>query len=177
MVGFTTKQDLIEQYAWTYQKPNTFVECGSLNGNSSKIASELFDTVHAIEALEACYKDTVQTCRDIPNITCVHGDAIEYVKTISNSTPTVWFLDAHFGNLGPAPPGYQPNSLMPLVNILSDTLIGKHIIICGDVRLFNKAWDWQDISIEGIVNAFSGKHNILGVRYFRDRFVLFIDDN
>jgi hypothetical protein len=172
MGGFTNKQEIMEQYSWTFLKPSTFVECGSLNGNSSKAASELFENVYAIDALEACYNDTVENCKGISNITCVHGDAIEFVKTLPPATPTLWFLDAHFGSLGPAPQGYAPNSLMQLVQVLTDHLVGKHVIICDDVRLFDKAWDWQGISIKGIIQILSSKHLILGTRYFKDRLVV-----
>lgn len=116
---------------------DTFIETGTFMGDTSHMASQIFNKVHTIEIFEPLY---VQACQRFQNTNVeVHlGDTTQVLPTIlPNATQNVVFwLDGH--NSGPGTGvGQVDFPLLQECELIDKHFVGKEaLILIDDVRLF-----------------------------------------
>lgn len=152
----------------------TFVETGTYLGDSTEVASYVFERVESIEICQDLYNKASQKLTS-PRIKLHLGDTVQLlpdiVKTID--APCMWFLDAHQSG----PETQNNGQWVPLLNELDIILRSRKeyhdIFVIDDVRLFSAHWDWADVSLESIQDIFK-RYGIPIVNKFvkNDRFVL-----
>jgi len=156
-----------------YKAIKTFVETGTYKGETSRLASKVFDVVHTIEIMPSLYQEARLTgCNaGITNIIYHLGDSVQILKHLQLvPVPSVFFIDAHqsgcdTGNNGTNVP------LLQELDVILEKNMHPCIFIFDDVRLFDKYWDWKNITETSILAQFKGrdKHSFVS----NDRLVVY----
>nr|QBK85246.1 MAG: methyltransferase domain protein [Iridovirus LCIVAC01] len=132
-----------------------FIESGTYKGQSSRTASQIFETVDTVEIVPTLYAESQQNNKGISNINYHLGDSVKFLPGIVSKidSPIFIFLDAHQSGGDTANNGKNVPLLEELKVILA-VLKRSSIILIDDVRLFDKYWDWCGISPETILKCF-----------------------
>jgi hypothetical protein len=132
-----------------------FIESGTYKGGTTRIASQIFETVHTIEIVPTLYAESQQNNKGISNINYHLGDSVKFLPIIVSKidSPMFIFLDAHQSGRDTSNNGKNVPLLEEMKVILS-VLKSSSIIVIDDVRLFSKYWDWMEISPETILKCF-----------------------
>ena len=132
-----------------------FVETGTYVGETTKIASSLFETVHTIEIAPHFYHQAKKMFSGT-NVTCHLGDSSIVLKDICPTLdrPTCFWLDGHWsaGNTGK---GVKNVPLYEELQIIMKQCSQSCVILIDDCRLFGKTDPyvdgWEAISVEKIL--------------------------
>lgn len=148
---------ILKKYPGYMDIVKTFVETGTYKGETSRLASKIFTTVHTIEIVPQLYQQAKIAGRGIENIHYHLGDSLQVLKELCRDpVPAVYFLDSHqsgpdTGNNGKWVP------LLEEIDLILSTNSNTCIFILDDVRLFNGPWDWKGITPEGILKQFGDR--------------------
>ena len=115
----------------------TFVETGTLTGETTIWASSLFEQVYTIEASRELYDGAQERFRNIKNIVSLFGESgPELSRLLPTLPPTIFFLDAHWSGSNTA----GAKSECPLLTELGVIMpwFRKHAVLIDDARLFLK---------------------------------------
>lgn len=131
-----------------------FVETGTYKGETSRLASRFFKTVHTIEIVPKLFQEAKMASfqEGITNIVHHYGDSVKILEDIPVES-TVYFLDAHQSGWDTSNNGKNVPLFDELAVILRKNP-GKKIIIIDDVRLFSRYQDWAGISVQSIIKFF-----------------------
>jgi len=132
-----------------------FVETGTYMGETTKVASSLFEKVHTIEIAPHFYQ-RAKTIFSTTNVTCHLGDSSIVLKDICPTLdkPTCFWLDGHWsaGNTGK---GIKSVPLYEELEIIMNMCSQVCVILIDDCRLFGKTDPyvdgWEAISVEKIL--------------------------
>jgi len=132
-----------------------FVETGTYMGETTKVASGLFETVHTIEIAPHFY-DKAKNLFSGTNVTCHLGDSSILLNDICQTLdrPTCFWLDGHWsaGNTGK---GIKNVPLYEELEIIMSRCSQPCVILIDDCRLFGKTDPyvdgWEAISVEKIL--------------------------
>lgn len=184
MVSFTQEElekiiELCSQHLSEDERVTHFVETGTYKGWTTRIASQLFSSVHSIEINLNLHKEAADYLKDCANVTLYHGDSLTTLQHIANTLKdkhVLWFLDAHQSG-----PDTSNNGIhVPLMRELETIMCNSHepkVIIIDDVRLFSNAWDWVGItfkSIDDIIMKSSPNSKIVFKYCANDRYMLVV---
>lgn len=127
-----------------YINTDVVVETGTYLCKRTLMFSQLFDKVYSIELSEDLYLRACETCKDIDNITLLHGDSENLLPVLCASIDesTTFYLDAHW--FVDAQPVAKENP-MPLLKELDAIKERKYadLIIVDDVHSYGrKLTDW-----------------------------------
>ena len=77
------------------------VETGTCYGSTAMFFAEHFDRVYTFEVHEPTYQIAVHRLHRYENVTYLHISSPDGVEMILPEVPTIYFLDAHWGNVCP----------------------------------------------------------------------------
>jgi hypothetical protein len=120
-----------------YKDIEVIVETGTHRGVQTKIMADTFKTVHAIELSKFYCEETKKACKNFNNVTVHNGSSVDLLPKVIreiNSSPALFYLDAHYCSLNPP----IPVSEFPLWKELEiiKRKKGKNIIMIDDVQNF-----------------------------------------
>jgi hypothetical protein len=145
-----------------YKKFNTFIETGTLCGETIFGMEPYFKNLYTIEISEKYYYLTKNKYNG-DKINFILGDSSIVFKDLLSSidTPTIFFLDGHWSS-GDTGKGEKHCPLVEEITEINNNFKHDAIIIIDDYRLFGKSYrnysmdeDWSDINKEqlvGIIN-------------------------
>ncbi len=115
----------------------SFVETGTLVGETTMWAAKIFEKVYTIEASPELHRGVQEKFSVAKNITSLCGKSEYHLhKLLPELEPSLFFLDAHWSGGGTA----GVDSECPLLTELSIIMpwLRKHVILIDDARLFLK---------------------------------------
>jgi hypothetical protein len=147
-----TESEIIDMVNIPFQ---IFVETGTYLGETTKVASGLFETVHTIEIAPHFYQNAKKMFSGT-NVTCHLGDSSIVLKDICPTLdrPTCFWLDGHWsaGNTGK---GIKNVPLYEELELIMNLCSQECVILIDDCRLFGKTDPyvdgWEVISVEKIL--------------------------
>jgi len=143
----------------------TFVETGTLYGDTMNNMAGLFDKLYSIEIDKVLYDKAKQKFSDHSKMEFIHGDSsIELKELIGNlKSNTVFFLDGHY-SAGVTSYGIKHVPLYEELSSIEKLFSHNAIIIIDDVRLFGKfnggKCDWRDINIKNCLEILKDRMNL-----------------
>jgi hypothetical protein len=153
----------------SHPRISTFIETGTLHGESVALMRGIFPICHTIELNESFYKHA-STFFAASDITFHHGDSTTVLRTLlpTIKEPAFFFLDAHFSS-GETARGSLDCPLLEELSLIEKRSY-RDIIVIDDLRLFgtNGAEDWSAISKEAILNRLPAVRSLES----NDRFIL-----
>src|SRR3989344_4247174 len=149
-----------------YPNCKNFIELGTYKGHTAVTASLHFTHVYTMEIVESLHLEAVQhACshkRD--NITFLKGDSREKLPEVMNVVKddvNVYFIDSHASGWDTSDNGKIPFYKVPMLNeldiITGYSLQAGSVFIIDDIQFFmgnKKEWDWEDISLDVILEKF-----------------------
>lgn len=182
MGGSLTEQEIsnIKNKDDIYKNIKNFVETGTYKGDTTIIASKMFENVYTIEIFQPLYYESKLRAlnENLNNIVFLLGDSLTELPIIMPKVldGAVFFIDAHISG---SDSGWNDKIRVPLIEELDIILshkIGPSVFIFDDLRLWKtvKAWDWTHITNEHILEKIKNK----GIEIFSayesdDRFFVF----
>lgn len=141
---------------------DTFVETGTLVGDTVINLHSCFNTLHTIELSEKYFNISKNriNAESIKNINCHFGDSSLVVPNLLKSLDldnTIFFLDGHWSS-GDTAQGIKDCPLIEECLAIDQFYKGSNLIILiDDYRLFETKMneDWSTISLEAIKNCFN----------------------
>lgn len=158
-----TQYDL-EQIRGNFRDFASFIETGTLWGETIFQMEPLFDRLHTIEIKEDFYQ-SVKTRYSGNKINFLLGDSSEVFKTLlpTIDEPTIFFLDGHW-SAGDTGKGKKDCPLIEELTTINEKFKNSGIIIIDDRRLFgmgpnkkNEICNWEDISDINIVGCLKSR--------------------
>jgi hypothetical protein len=162
---------------------NTFIETGTLRGETTIHESRYFDRVHTIELSEELYKANLARFAAYPNINSHLGNSADVLPEVLKGVnePCLLYLDAHWSGDSSVDwsttqwKGYgfdtahlgdgdipTPEEQCPLLDelaVISRAINAPCIVLVDDIRVVGKkdlgfpGEDWTHISLENIYAA------------------------
>jgi hypothetical protein len=136
---------LIRRYAREINA-STFVETGTLYGDTIHAVRDDFDQIYTIEIEKTLYLKATARFRHLSHIHTICGDSGEMLKMVlpKINTPAVFWLDGHYSG-GDTGKGLKDT---PIMEELSSILSSNHkgIILIDDARMFNGEGDYPMMS-------------------------------
>lgn len=160
---------------------DTFIESGTLTGNTTFEMAKYFQKVHTIELSEYYYNEFEKSLNEShKNITSRLGDSSKVIPDILKSLTTksncIFFLDGHWSS-GDTAKGEKDCPLIEeCVGIDKTYKAKKGIVIIDDYRLFGTKIneDWKEITQESILKSFN-KFKIIKETVYDDKYILLIE--
>jgi hypothetical protein len=175
-ISFFECEEIIKKFQLEIKNYKTFIETGSLNGDTISNMFYHFENVHSIELSEHFFNHCKNRFKDNENVTMHFGDSSivlpELIQKIN--TDTIFFLDGHWSNCGTAR-GEKDCPLLEELNAIVNTFKHNSLIVIDDLRLFgtNINEDWSEITEENILKIF-GDRKIKTLSQ-NDRFIIFLE--
>lgn len=152
----------LSQIDKTYSDFPVFIESGTFMGESTNLASNLFEKVYTIELESSLYNRAVSLFKNKSNIDILFGDTIKLLPNIliKESRNSVFWLDGHNSGPGTAV-GEIDFPALQECEIIDQYFTGDlGLILIDDVRLFGKGHSAQidnsliDLTIDKIITSF-----------------------
>lgn len=157
--------DCLSKIDKTYNDFPVFIESGTFMGESTSLASNIFEKVYTIELEPSLYDRAVSLFKEKTNIDTLFGDTIKILPEIliKESRNSIFWLDGH--NSGPGTNvGEIDFPALQECEIIDKYFTGNlGLILIDDVRLFGKGHTFQiddslmTITIDKIINVFKNK--------------------
>lgn len=113
----------------------SFIETGTYAGDTTAVASKVFDEVYSIEIYEPLYKRAKDRFRDSLNVKLYLGDTCNILKQVINdsSSRRLYWLDAHSSGGGTGgEPGFSP--ILDELNQIYQFQDDDCVILIDDLR-------------------------------------------
>lgn len=153
----TTILDGLNEKIEDYQ---TFIETGTLIGDTVVGLSSQFNKLHTIEISEHYHNISTDRIKNegLSNIKTHLGDSVKVLPKILSrlNTNTIFWLDGHWSS-GDTGRGEKDCPLIEECSLIDQKYKPEHaIILIDDYRLFgtNLDQDWSEISIDTIKDCF-----------------------
>lgn len=162
---------------------DTFIESGTLTGNTTLEMSNYFQRVHTVELSEYYFNEFQKVLgNNNETITSHLGDSSKVVpdilKTLTNKNNCIFFLDGHWSS-GDTGRGEKDCPLIEeCLGIDKNYKAEKGIIIIDDYRLFGTKIneDWLEITKESILKTFN-KFKVTNETVYGDMYILLIEND
>lgn len=162
-----------------------FIETGTHQGDTTRIASIIFIEVYTFEINKIYYEFSKRKLATLGCINVNHllGDSVELLDNLldTENRPAFFFLDAHHHKVQTTEDvkmdnGTTTTPLMDELNIINSKYPQIPAIICiDDVRLWrNGNSDWTNVNDEKITNALDN-HTITDTFEHKDRLYFVIN--
>lgn len=157
-----------------------FVETGTYIGESTCEAAKMFSKVITIDVVDELQSQAKELAKkeNLNNIEFLLGKSQELLPDICDTHATLncmWFLDAHHSGPETGCSGDKVPLLQELETILTRWKGEQGIFIFDDLRLFDKYWDWKQISIETIKQTFQKHKREIELEWTdNDRYMVYI---
>jgi hypothetical protein len=146
-----------------FKKYTTFIETGTLNGDTIFSVEPYFDLLYTIELSKKYFQSTSSKYKG-NKIHFIEGDSSTVFKSLlpSINTNAIFFLDGHWSS-GDTAKGDTDCPLIEEIQSINDLYKNQAIIIIDDARLFGKGpnvgfnEDWTNISDDKIINILSNR--------------------
>lgn len=136
--------------------PSVCIETGSYHGDSTHVFRNNFDKVFTIEINKKLFHHVSERFQSDENVCCLYGDSSSIMKRIlalyPPETHVFYFLDAHQSGHDTSNNGNAHVPLREELSVISSFITSQSVIVIDDVRLFDRYWDWKDITIENILS-------------------------
>lgn len=156
-------KDFLLQLGDDYRLYNTFIETGTLCGDTTFAMEPFFDKLHTIEFSEKYYSQTKGRYTG-DKINFLLGDSsvvfTSLLPTINDTA--IFFLDGHYSS-GDTGQSAKDCPLVEEVSLINTLFKGGAIIIVDDVRLFGNgpkngySEDWTQISVDGLTQILNDR--------------------
>ena len=154
---------------------DTFIETGTHEGETSKIFSEVFDSVHTVEkyVVNNPYgnRDFTELYKKIrethPNISFYEGDSIKFLQEILSTInkQCVLLLDAH---------AHSKSPLAGELSAIKDSSVKNNIIIIDDcVQLGSGNWPTQE-QFESLIRDINSNYKIVNTGIGNDIILVYV---
>jgi len=147
--------ETLEQLRVNYKDYPCFVETGTLNGDTVRNLSHLFEELNTVEIKEEFYLNAKELSKNHTNIKFYHGDSSRVLLDLipNLKSPSIFFLDGHWSS-GDTGRGVKDCPLVEEINAIKSLFKGKCVVIIDDYRLFgtSRNEDWSDISKERLMS-------------------------
>ena len=150
---------------------STFVETGTYQGDSLRVAADVFADCHSVELSESLYEEARRKFSSQANIKLYQGNSAGILAAASEEMagrPVVFWLDAHWC-VGENTAGQDSQS--PLLDELRaiKKLHAQSVVLIDDARLYlcpppepHRAPDWPDFhDIVTCLQALGGCHRLM----------------
>lgn len=130
---------------------NIFIETGTYIGDSTEIASEIYESVHTIELSYQLYEKACQRFNNSPSVFLYYGDSgIILTKLLSSlETKAALWLDGHW-SAGNTARGETNTPILNEISALKSSSVANNLIIIDDIRLFQKSFkELEDQTLVG----------------------------
>ncbi len=130
------KINTLKSYGRRY-KLKTFVETGTLYGETTKAVSPIFERLVTIELDDDLYRQAMERFASNAKIDCVCGDSAQMLPKALNSVkePTLFWLDGHYSG-GITARGVKDTPIYEELKTIFGHPIKNHVILIDDARLF-----------------------------------------
>ena len=142
-----------------YKKFATFIETGTLNGDTIFALEPYFESLYTIEFSRKYYNETKEKYKG-DKIKFILGDSSIIFKSLFETidTKTIFFLDGHWSS-GDTGKSEKDCPLMEEITEINNRFQHEAIIIIDDYRLFGKSSknyqmgeDWSQINKESLLS-------------------------
>lgn len=137
-------------------KFDTFVETGTLTGDTVNNMVPHFDKIHSIELSEIYYSHSKQRFYNNKNVNIYLGDSAIFlpIVTAGIDSPTIFFLDGHWSGFNTAK-GPKDCPLLDELYSIVNNFKPECLLIIDDHRLFGKKLneDWSDVTEDSITQV------------------------
>lgn len=123
-----------------------FVETGTFLGHTTRDVASTFPLVYVqtVELVYSTFQKNEESFSNFPNIKAVHGSSCDFLKkVILEDGPTLYYLDAHWGDSHP---------LRDELVIIRDRSIGNEIIVIDDFQVPNRPFGYDYTNYNEIYN-------------------------
>lgn len=117
-----------------------FVETGTFVGDTLEAMRGAFSELHSIELSDDYYARALKRFADMPSITLWQGDSGDVLPIVLQKvrSPTLFWLDGHHSGADTAHGEQATPIRRELQHIAGHPLMGKHLVVVDDARLFGK---------------------------------------
>lgn len=152
--GCKYSKKLVEAIIREYGVKN-FVETGTYKGNTTRDVAGTFPDVlvQSVELSPKFHEHVSPTLTSFPNIKSFLWNSVDFLKNVKlNDGPTLYYLDAHWGDQHPLPTE---------LDVISKRALGNEIIVIDDFQVPNRPFGYDTTDkgqiycmswIEGILN-------------------------
>jgi hypothetical protein len=154
---------IIENLNQDIKEYTTFIETGTLVGDTVVGLSSVFNTLHTIELSEKYYNLSTKRIKNegFKNIKTHLGDSVNVLptvlETITEQNNCIFWLDGHWSS-GDTGKGEKDCPLIEECTIINDLYLpNKAVVLIDDYRLFgtNLDQDWSQITSDRINRCFT----------------------
>jgi hypothetical protein len=161
-MGYSLEKEEFDQlqskYPSLFSRITVFFESGTYKGETTRLASTLFKKVITTELKDTLYEEAITHPNKGHNVDYLLEDSVDALFRLISSfnEPVFFFLDGHQSGPDSTHGKYGNVPLVSELNIIS-TFQHDCIICIDDVRLWNKFWDWDGITVHKILQILKPK--------------------
>lgn len=114
-----------------------FIETGTYKGNTTRDVAATFPDVkvQTVELVNQFYERVKPTFTDFPNIKSFLWNSVDFLKNVKlDDGPTLYYLDAHWGDQHPLPEELK---------VISERSVGNEIIVIDDFQVPNRPFGYD----------------------------------
>jgi len=143
---FSEKVKVIKHFAST-RKPSTFVESGTLHGDTLAAVRDEFSALISIELDKTLYETAVVRFSENPKVSIIHGDSGQVLKDIITDidSPIIFWLDGHYSGSGTAK-GPQDCPIWGELAAIIQRGDHRDIVLVDDARLFGRRFSYPPLT-------------------------------
>jgi hypothetical protein len=122
----------------------TFIETGTFVGNTTMRCSNTFERVITMELDADLFRQARAYLASRPNVSCLHGDALQLLPTVLDSPEVVdalVFLDGHFSG-GATAHGSLVEPACEEITVLAGHTHKINAVVVDDFRCFGRDAGW-----------------------------------
>jgi len=180
----------LEKISKKYSDFPIFIESGTYYGETTKLASLLFNKIYSIELDLNLFNKNKELFKNNRNVVILQGDTLKILPQllIKENSNIIFWLDGHNSGPGTAA-GEIDFPALQECEIIDKMFLGKYgLILIDDVRMFGSGHAAQidnsliDISIDKIIEVFKNKQIIdywvaPSIYDSKDRLIILIKNN
>lgn len=143
---FSEKLQIITLYARA-KGPATFVESGTLHGDTLAAVREEFAALHSIELEPILYQAAVNKFKDDSRVSIYHGDSGSVLKDVIATIrgPVVFWLDGHYSGSGTAK-GSEDCPIRHEIDAIISRNNPSDVILVDDARLYGRRSSYPELA-------------------------------
>jgi len=143
---FGEKIKIIKYFA-QIRYPASFVESGTLHGDTLAAVRDEFIALFSIELEQSLYNAAVKRFADDVNVSIIRGDSGQVLKHLISSIhgPIIFWLDGHYSGLGTAK-GLQDCPIWHELDAIIDRGNFRDIVLVDDARLFGRRSSYPSLA-------------------------------
>ena len=154
----------------------TFVESGTFQANTSKLAALLFDQTYSIELSDHFYQQAKKYESD--KLHFIHGESFQVFQSLLPSLKQhniFFWLDGHWSS-GETARGSKDCPIIEELQVILQHTSQACLIAIDDVRLFgtHNAENWLDITEQTIMNVLKPSNRVREMKILNDRMYVYM---